>query len=81
MQITKWRKTHGYREQTDSCQRGGDWGLGDKGEGLKQRKKRLMDKDNSMVIAREKGEWEDFKEGKGEISGDGRRLDLGVVYT
>ena len=40
-----------------------------------------MDKDNSMVIAREKGEWEDFKEGKGEISGDGRRLDLGVVYT
>ena len=27
------------REQTDSCQREGGWELGEKGEGIKQRKK------------------------------------------
>ena len=33
-------KKNGYRKQTDSCQRGGGWGLGEKGEGIKQRNKK-----------------------------------------
>ena len=37
-ELTKWRQTDGYREQTDSCQRGGD--MGEKGEVIKQRKKK-----------------------------------------
>ena len=43
-------------------------GLGEKSEGIKQRKKeRLKDTDNSLVIARGKGVWgreEGVKEGK-----------------
>ena len=38
--LTKWRQSHGYKEQTGSCQRGGGWGLGEKDEGIKQRKKK-----------------------------------------
>ena len=33
--------------------------------------------DNSMVINRKKGGWGEVEEGKGWVSGDGRRLDLG----
>lgn len=33
-------------------------GLGEKDEGIKQRKKRLIDTNNSIVITREKGGWE-----------------------
>ena len=50
-----------------------------KNKGIK--KKKLTDTDNSMVITRGKGEVE---EGKGRISNDGRRLDLGwrsIQYT
>ena len=45
------------------------WGLGEKGEGTKQRKK--IDTDNSiMVIARGKGRWREEEEGKrGKLSG------------
>ena len=53
---TKQKQTHRYREQTDSCQRGGDFrGLGEKGEEIKQRKI-LIDTDNSVVVTRGK-EW------------------------
>ena len=38
--ILKWWQTHGYKEKTDSCETGGDWELGEEGEGIKQRKKR-----------------------------------------
>ena len=40
-QQTKQKQTHGYGEQTDSCQNGGGWGLDKKGEGIKQKKKTL----------------------------------------
>ena len=36
IKLTKWRQSHAYREQTDSCQRG----LGKKGEGLSKKKKK-----------------------------------------
>ena len=38
--LTKWRQTQEYREETDSCERGGGYWLSEKGEGIKQRKKR-----------------------------------------
>ena len=74
----------GFREQTDSCQSGGGWGLGERGEGIKQRKKeRLRDTDNSMVIARGKGGGvggggRGDKEG---INDDERRLSWGGEHT
>ena len=54
--------------------------LCEKGEGIKKKKKpekTLIDTDDSTVITRGKGAWREGEEGKGEISGDGRRLNLG----
>ena len=51
--LTKWRETHGYGKQADSCQRGRDWGLGEKGERIKQGKNKIHT-GNIMVIARGK---------------------------
>ena len=33
---TKQKQTHRHREQTDGRQRGGGWGLGEKGEGIEK---------------------------------------------
>ena len=56
IKTSRKQQTHRYREQTDSCRRGGGWGLGEKGEGIKQKKTtKLLDIDNSMVIIRGKG--------------------------
>ena len=52
--LTKWTQTHGYREETESCQRRRRWGLGVKGEEIKQNNNN-SDTDKSMVIARRKG--------------------------
>ena len=52
-------------------------GLGEKGEGIKQKTQKLIDSDNSVVITREKERWGEVKEGTGKINGDGRGLDLG----
>ena len=35
--MNKINDVHRYREQTDSCQRGGGWRLGDVSEGVKQK--------------------------------------------
>ena len=43
--ITKWRQTHRHREQSNSCQRRGSWGLGESVKGLSIENKRLMDTD------------------------------------
>ena len=45
-------------ENTLTAVRGEGMGLGDKGEGIKQRTKRLLDTNCIMVIARgQEGEW------------------------
>ena len=49
-------------------------GLGEKGEGVKQRKE-FKDTDSSLVILREKGVC--VEEGLERINCDGRRSDLG----
>ena len=60
----------------DSC-----WcGVAGGGETEKKRKK-LMDMDNSVVIASGEGRWKEVEEGKGGINGDGRRLDLGDEHN
>ena len=52
-------------------------GLGEKGKGIKG-KINLINTDNSMVITREKGEWDEVEECKGgDINGYGKRLDFG----
>ena len=63
--ITKWKQSHGYREQTNSCQRRRVWGLVGRVKGLsKEKKEKLMDTDNTMVTAR--GKWVGkVEEGKG----------------
>ena len=38
-ELTKWRHTRGYREQTDSCQRGGIGGWVRRVKGLSKKKK------------------------------------------
>ena len=62
----KQKQTHRHREQTDICQRGGDSGLGEIGEEIKQKKETLKDMGNSMVITREKGggKWKRVNGGK-----------------
>ena len=51
------------------------------GEGIKQKNKnkdkKLIDTENSIVITREKGEIGEVEDSKGGINGDGRKLDLG----
>ena len=37
--ITKWKQSHGYREQTNSCQRRRVWGLVGRVKGLSKEKK------------------------------------------
>ena len=56
------------------------------GEGIKQKNKnkdkKLIDTENSIVITREKGEIGEVEDCKGGINGDGRKLDLGWwTYT
>ena len=41
------------------------------------REKTLIGTDNNMVITRGKGDWGEVEEGKGEISGERKILDLG----
>ena len=87
----KKQQTCGDREQTASCQRGGELGgLGKKGEGIKPKKKKrkkekektFLDIDNSMVITRGKRAWGGSRRpGKEGINGDGRRLDLNTQYN
>ena len=59
----------------------GRGGLGEKGEGIKQKEKQEKVKnsktDNSMVSTRGKGRWGEAEEGKGGANSDGGRLDLG----
>ena len=50
--------------------------LGEEGKGIKQRKK-IVDRDKSMLTTTGKGQWGEVEEGKEGINGDGRRLDLG----
>ena len=52
------------------------WGLGEKNERIKQRKKPI-DAYNSMVITRGERMWGEVEEGEGRIHGDGWRPDLG----
>ena len=52
----------------------GGCGTGWKDERIKQRKNCI---DNFTVISWEKAGWVEVEEGKWEIDGDGRRLDLG----
>ena len=58
-----------HREQADSCQ-GWGWGLGLEGGGIEQKRKKerqkLMDVNNSVVIARGK----EGREGGGGYRGD-----------
>ena len=42
--LTKWSQSHGYREQTDSCQRGGVGGWMRRVKGLSKEKKSLIDR-------------------------------------
>ena len=59
------------REQTDSFQRGrGWWGWVKRAKGLSKNKKKFTDTDNSRVITRGKGGWEEIEESKGGINGD-----------
>ena len=52
-------------------------GLGENGEEIsKEKKERLMDTDNSMVIAKGKCKVEGGRRGKRGINGDKRRLDV-----
>ena len=46
-------------EQTGSLQREGFWGPGEKGEGITKGKKKLVDRDKTMVITREQGGWKE----------------------
>ena len=67
---------HRYREQTDSCQRGGRlWGWMKKVKEL-SRKKNHRHRQQCGDYQRERGVGE-IKEGKRGINGDRRRLDLG----
>ena len=52
------------------------WGLNEKAKGLSKELK-SSDTDNSMMITRGKARSGKVEEGKWEIGGDGRRLDLG----
>ena len=47
----------------------------------KEKNRKNHGPNNSMVITRGKWGWGQVKEGKGEINGDGRRLDLGSPLT
>ena len=66
-----------YREQGDSCQRGGRLRVSEKSEGIKQKKKILIKTNNSIVITREKEGWEEAEECKWGINGDRRKFELG----
>ena len=39
--LRKWRQTHGYREQTDSCHRGGFGGLVIRAKGFSKEKQKI----------------------------------------
>ena len=59
-------------------------GLGVKDKGLSKKEKKKdkpIDTDNSMLITRGKGGWEDVEEGKGEINHDERRLGVAPQFT
>ena len=43
----------------------------------KKERKKLMDRDHSVVTARGNGEWWGAEEGVGQINSDGQKLDLG----
>ena len=49
-------------------------GLGEKGEGIKQQQKNLIDTDNSAVITRGKSGYWEVEEDKGGINGHGGKL-------
>ena len=60
------------REDWRSSEVGGVWGLGEKGEGIKQKEKYLMDTGNSKVITTER--WvEGGRRGEKGINGNGGR--------
>ena len=71
--ITKQKQTHRYREQTDSCQRGGRLGGGvKKVKGLRKKHttQTNSDTDNSTVITRGSAGRGEAVEGKRELNGD-----------
>ena len=51
-------------------------------KGLSKTTKKLVDRDNSMVMTRGKGKWGQVEEDKGGINGDERKdLTLGDEHT